>query len=255
MNEKISRVLEGGNMNSPILRGKFIYKSVTTATATIHELLKHVISKGIEWVPESFGVDTEGKHVLSYIEGDVPHDTPEWIWEERILLDIASRLRLWHDATHDFYYKNAQWLLENDEGHEVICHNDFAPYNCVFRNKQFTGLIDFDTCSPGSRLWDIAYTAYRFVPIRPTDDGQLYIELSPFSQQAMIDRLRRFLKAYSFNKKDFLYTEIQVLDKVVKRLKALSYWSACYGEQTRNREIIEHSKMYLLHADWVQNQL
>ena len=91
MNKKHDRVLEGGNMNPPILRGNFIYKDVTAATETIHELLKHVRSKGIDWVPESFGVDSDGKHVLSYIEGDVPHDNPEWIWEESLLLDIANR--------------------------------------------------------------------------------------------------------------------------------------------------------------------
>ncbi|MGC9156175.1 MAG: phosphotransferase [Ferrimicrobium sp.] len=48
---------------------------------------------------------------------------------------------------------------------EVICHNDFAPHNLVFDHGQIVGAIDFDYCSPGPRLWDIAYFATRTVPL------------------------------------------------------------------------------------------
>ena len=48
---------------------------------------------------------------------------------------------------------------------EVICHNDFAPYNLLFTGEEPTGVIDFDVASPGPRVWDLGYTAYRFVPL------------------------------------------------------------------------------------------
>ena len=48
---------------------------------------------------------------------------------------------------------------------EVICHNDFAPYNLMFEDGRLTGVIDLDLASPGPRVWDMAYTAYRFVPL------------------------------------------------------------------------------------------
>jgi Ser/Thr protein kinase RdoA (MazF antagonist) len=45
----------------------------------------------------------------------------------------------------------------------IIVHNDFAPYNHVFSDGGFVGAIDFDTCYPASREWDLAWTLYRYV--------------------------------------------------------------------------------------------
>jgi aminoglycoside phosphotransferase (APT) family kinase protein len=56
-------------------------------------------------------------------------------------------------------------LLEHVRARGVACHNDLAPYNMVFdAGHRFVGVIDFDTCSPGPRAWDLAYLAYRMVP-------------------------------------------------------------------------------------------
>ena len=46
----------------------------------------------------------------------------------------------------------------------MICHNDFATYNLIARDGRLVGAIDFDFASPGPRLWDLAYLAYRIVP-------------------------------------------------------------------------------------------
>ena len=47
----------------------------------------------------------------------------------------------------------------------MICHNDYAPYNLVFRDGRLVGVIDFETAAPGPRAWDLAYLAYRLVPL------------------------------------------------------------------------------------------
>lgn len=35
----------------------------------------------------------------------------------------------------------------------------------MFEDGTLTGVIDLDLASPGPRVWDMAYTAYRFVPL------------------------------------------------------------------------------------------
>lgn len=252
MDDRSNKLLSGGNMNSPILNNNLIYKEATAATNTIHELLCYVRAQGINWVPKSFGLNSEGKHVLSYIDGFVPQEIPGWIWNEDILKEVALILRQWHDVTVNFKYKKARWLLDNDEINEVICHNDFAPYNCVFKDKKFIGLIDFDVCSPGSRIWDIAYTSYRFIPLFPDKNKEKHSEVSPFSKEVMLNRLKIFLNAYSSDEKEFLYNEKEVIDKIEKRLKVLASWSESYGIQTKNQEIQNNAKMYLLHAKWIK---
>ena len=52
----------------------------------------------------------------------------------------------------------------------MICHNDFAPHNLVFHGGVLVGAIDFDTCSPGPRLGDLAYFATRAIPLSSGGD-------------------------------------------------------------------------------------
>ena len=56
------------------------------------------------------------------------------------------------------------WNFPHHEPAEVICHNDVAPYNMTFVDGHVSGLFDFDTASPGRRIWDLAYLAYRLAP-------------------------------------------------------------------------------------------
>jgi len=244
--------LNGGNMNVPLKKDNLIYKDAHKASETIHQLICHVRNKGITWIPESHGVNEDHKHVLTYIDGIVPHDTPDWLWNLDLLKDISIKLREWHDAAADFDYPESQWQLSNDEENEVICHSDFAPYNCVFKNRNFAGLIDFDVCAPGSRIWDISYTAYRFVPLLPCTAENSFTEISPFSEKEMIHRLGLFLESYSSGQKEYLYSVKDVIHKVQQRLEALSEWSRNFAAETDNEEILHHSRMYRYHAQWIR---
>jgi hypothetical protein len=251
--EENEEILTGGNMSSPIRTGNHIFKEATKATESIHQLLCHVKKKGLDWVPQSFGIDSKGRHELEFIEGVVPHDTPDWLWDRIILGEAAARIREWHNATPDFDLARTQWLMENHEPKEVICHNDFAPYNCVFRDNSLVGLIDFDVCSPGSRLWDLAYAAYRFVPLWPDRVLEPQWDISPFTIQEMQERLQFFLETYSREEKEFHYSPKELILKVQERLKTLSLWSKNFGEQKGNAEILDNARMYATHGDWVLN--
>jgi hypothetical protein len=125
-----------------------------------------VRARGIDWVPEPRARDEAGREVLGRLEGEVPaYPMPDWVWGDAVLVAAAALLRRLHDATLGFERPGARWRLRAHEPAEVICHNDFAPYNLVFRDRAPVAVIDFDTASPGPRAWDLAHLAYRLVPV------------------------------------------------------------------------------------------
>ncbi|MHB1511562.1 MAG: phosphotransferase [Acidimicrobiales bacterium] len=99
-------------------------------------------------------------------DGDVPtYPLPKWVWGDEVLCDGAQRLRRLHDASIGFPADGATWQSPVKIPAEVVCHNDFSPHNLVFDDGRIVGAIDFDFCSRGPRLWDIAYFATRIVPL------------------------------------------------------------------------------------------
>lgn len=88
------------------------------------------------------------------------------MWSDDVLIEIAKMLRLYHDSVHDFASDESWEPIDNTSPpFEVLCHNDFAIYNIIFRHKRPIGIIDFDVAGPGPRLWDIAYALYTCVPL------------------------------------------------------------------------------------------
>lgn len=244
-------ILNGGNMNSPKRIGDRVHRKATDSTETIHRLLNYVRNKGIDWVPIPFGINGNSEEVLSYIPGEVPHSMPSWVWEPKVIEDIAVAQRKWHDATEDFDYKSGKWQLTTNTKIEVICHNDFAPYNIVFENRKFKGVIDFDLCSPGSRLWDMAYTMYRFVPVMPTDKSEENDEISPFELEEIINRIRLFIESYSMGDNRYEYKLNEIIDMISIRLERISEWTYDYAKKINSIELMKNSRMYKRHSTWV----
>lgn len=250
-------VLEGGMMNSPVKKGNVVIRPCTASSATIHRLLRHARSRGLTWVPEPIALD-DTSETLSFIEGEVPHSMPSWIWNDATLINIARRMRQWHDATEDFSDPEAVWSFDTGEKQEVICHNDFAPYNCVYKNQTFEGLIDFDLCAPGTRLWDIAYTTYRFIPIMPvqstiTDGSTPEGEYSPYPLDDMFRRTDRFLAEYAQGNHLLLYTRDELLEKTARRITAVAEWTKRFAEETHNDVLRKNAIMYREHSTYIEN--
>lgn len=242
-------------MNTVVRAGDTVRRRAGPQTPTIHRLLSHVRSRGVLWVPEPLGFDEQGREVLSFISGDVPHDMPAWVWSEAVLTGVARALREWHDASASFDLAGAVWELPPRAPHEVVCHTDFAPYNCVFREARFAGAIDFDLCAPGPRLWDIAYTAYRFVPLMPPRDAADFDgagERSPFSLPEARERLEQLLDAYSAAGAPLRYERATVLATTVERLHAIADWTREFVRSTGSKELAGHAEMYTAHAEWLR---
>jgi Ser/Thr protein kinase RdoA (MazF antagonist) len=168
--------------------------------------------------------------------------------------DVGRALRQWHDASESFDREGATWHDERCPTGEVICHNDFAPYNLVFRGGSLVGAIDFDTCSPGSRLWDLAYAAYRFVPLMPPRDADVDDgggERSPFVPEEARLRLAAFLDAYAADDDAMRFAVPPLIDTVRQRLIVAAGWTERHARDTASSELAGHARMYRAHARWL----
>ena len=186
--------LSGGNMTAVVRVGDTVRRAAGPWTATIQAFMSHLHQAGFSMVPRPLGVDDRGREVISLLPGSVAtYPLPSFAWSEETLVAVAQALRAFHDASIGFLGRpGAAWQWPSHQPEEVVCHNDFAPYNLMFEDGVLTGVIDLDLASPGPRVWDMAYTAYRFVPL--TDPGN---PDAPFpGVPAQQRRLAMFCEAY-----------------------------------------------------------
>ncbi len=224
-----------------------VHRTAGAWTPSVHVLLKHLRSQGFMQAPEALGFDGEGKEILSYIKGEVGHDPLSLAARsEKALRSAAKLLRRYHDATVTFVAEHqGEWQLPDHPPIEVICHGDFAPYNCVFKKDEVIGIIDFDTAHPGSRLWDIAYTVYRFAPL------MLPSHLASFGAQAeQVERAKIFCQEYGL-------TDLsQLIPTIIERLQTLVRFmenQAKAGNAVFQKHIAEgHRELYLSDCEYIQ---
>lgn len=237
--------LAGGNMNAVQRIGDTVHRQAGPWTPTIHRLLDHLDSNGIDWLPKPLGFDDDGREVLTYVAGTVPnYPMPPWIWDDSVLVAAVEHLRAFHHATASFATRTSDmWQLAPHEPRDVICHNDFAPYNMVFDDRhELTGVIDCDTASPGSRVWDLAYLAYRLVPLTsPTNSDTPAVD-----QDERQRRLALLCTTYGHG-----ITTDSVVTTAVERLHDLSAFSD--ARASANAELAVHAQMYRDDAAWLDS--
>jgi Ser/Thr protein kinase RdoA (MazF antagonist) len=151
--------LIGGRVTAGVVRiGDTVHRPVTTRAPFVHALLQHLASRGFTGAPRVLGIDTAGREVLSFLPGTVPLDLGHF--SDAQLMGAARLLRQLHDATVDCALR---------AGHEVVCHGDASPCNCVFVDGVPTAFIDFDGAHAGSRLEDVGYAAWLWIDIGNND--------------------------------------------------------------------------------------
>jgi aminoglycoside phosphotransferase (APT) family kinase protein len=203
-------------------------------TANVHRLLEAYASAGIAETPRPLGFTADGRERLTFLPGDVPnYPMPAWVWDESVLRDAAELLRRLHDASEPLAGTRDGWRSPVREPAEVVCHNDFAPYNLVFTDGRLTGVIDFDYCSPGPRAWDLAYLAYRLVPLTG------WVEPDEPTEPERGRRLARLIDAYGLELRPS-----EVVAVVVDRLDALAEFSDEASVRLGNPELAEHAAGY-----------
>jgi hypothetical protein len=153
--------LTGGRVTAGVVRvGDTVRRPVSSDRSDVHGLLQHLEAQGFDAVPRSLGIDARNREILSFLPGDVPTDLGHYT--DTQLGAAAALLRRYHDATVGFGPVRAK-------GAEVMCHNDWGPPNAVFRDGLPYALIDFDTIAPGTRLWDLGYSAFSWLDLCDND--------------------------------------------------------------------------------------
>jgi hypothetical protein len=187
-------ILPGGDMTPVVRVGDTVRRAAGSWTPTVHAFMRHLRASGFDRVPEPLGIDNRGREIISLLPGaPATYPLPGFAWIDATLTAVAGTLRAFHDASLGFAPPDdAQWQWPSHEPAQVICHNDFGPYNLMFDDGELTGVIDLDLASPGPRVWDMAYAAYRFVPL--TDAANPDAPFLGVRQQAR--RLAAFCAAY-----------------------------------------------------------
>lgn len=170
--------LPGGNVGGATRIGATVRRPTGPWTPAVHALLGHLTRAGLVEVPEAYGVDERGREVLTYLPGrvlDVDTETAS----EVLLADAMRWLRRFHDVTCDRDLPGP-WRGTAASGPgegEIVCHNDFAPYNvsvstCA-EGERVVGVFDWDLAGPATRLEDLAFAAWNWVPLwRPVPPDQ-----------------------------------------------------------------------------------
>ena len=126
--------MTGGNVSNVYRSGDTVRREVKSDNINIRKLLKH-LEKEFLLCSKVLGVDEQGREVLSFIDGVAGHDPlKEYMCTHDVLKEIASMLRLYHDAVQDFSISDDWERMDNTPNNiEVVCHNDFAMYNIIFK--------------------------------------------------------------------------------------------------------------------------
>jgi Ser/Thr protein kinase RdoA (MazF antagonist) len=207
--------LKGGREGVIFKRNDTVVRPLNSWSPSIHLLLTHLQESGFDVAPRFLGVNG-GNEILSFVTGGTyNYPLVGAIGSECALKSAGQLLRKLHDHSQGFIDKydvnKFTWMLPTREPAEVICHGDFTPYNVSLNQNRVTGVFDFDTSHPGPRIWDLAFSAYCWAPLKANQEGQL-ADLS-----VQVKRTKIFCDAYGASKEQ----RSQLVATVVTRLRTL----------------------------------
>ena len=210
----------GGNLNSAVRVGDTVRRRTGPWTPAVHALLGYLEKREFP-APRVRGLDEQGREILGFIPGEVHTGTiealPERLTADEHLVAAAKLLRRYHDTVAGFRPPaEARWRLVSPTKPEVICHNDWSPWNALFQGGRFALMLDWDLAGPGTRVWDVANGAYSWAPLASGLGGDI-------DEKAR--RLKLFLDAYGLKeRKEVLSTlrlRVQHVGRFIKEQAAL----------------------------------
>jgi Ser/Thr protein kinase RdoA (MazF antagonist) len=243
--------MQGGGGRTIWKAGNTVRRAAGFWTPRVHEYLTFLSDNGFPHTPRPLEIQTQDEEILTFIPGEVGnYPLSEAIRSENALVSAARLLKRLHDCSVEFAFRNLDgWMFPPREPLEVVCHGDFAPYNCVFVRDQAVGVIDFDGAHPGPRLWDLAYAVYRFAPVTSPDNHDGF-----GSSREQLRRARLFCDTYGLALAD----RPNLPDMMIRRLETLvnfMYSEAERGNKTMQKNIDDgHAVLYRRDSEYIAQQ-
>lgn len=243
----MKKTLAGGRVDKIFKQADTVVRPANQWTKDVHDFLRYMESQGHHFVPTPITL-TDSEEIVSYMEGEVYNEPlPIIFFTDELLISAAKLLRDFHSIGADYIGRltgEEKWMLSSNEQVEVMCHGDFAPYNVTVIAGVANGLFDFDTLHPGSRMEDIAYAIYRWVPFYPEQK---------MNEGAMLDRLRLFIDTYGLTDSE----RKQLPEAMVARLQQLTDFMRSEAEKGNldfKRNIEDgHLDKYLSDLEYIRN--
>lgn len=191
--------LDGGKAGGAVRVGDTVRKVAGPWTPAVHALLSHLARTGFAGSPRPLGIDTRGREILSFLPGETVGTAlpwPGWVHAEGTLVQVARWLHRYHQAVAGFAPQGAIWRMGGQwRPGLIIGHNDAAPYNALWHDGRLAGFIDWDMAGPVPRDWDLAFTAFSWVPLH----ARHVVVREGFTDfAARSDRLLMFLDEYGW---------------------------------------------------------
>ncbi|TSD99932.1 phosphotransferase [Skermania sp. ID1734] len=192
--------LHGGWGGAVYRHGGTVRRKTGPWTPAVHELLRHLESVGFDGAPRVLGLDSDGREVLTFIDGETcasANGWPEWCRSDANVVRAARLIRRFHDAVESFRPSTELTWRGGRRGlrpGEIIGHNDVSLANLVADSAgRFHSIIDWDNAGPTTRRKDLAYAAWHVVGMHAPEHARYR---GWTHQPDIARRLRLFLDAY-----------------------------------------------------------
>src|ERR1700761_8301210 len=97
--------LDGGNAGGAVRVGETVRRPAGPWTPAVHALLRHLADGGFLGSPRPGGIDSQGREILTFVEGETVGSTlpwPAWTHTDHTLAEVARWMRRYHQAVSGF---------------------------------------------------------------------------------------------------------------------------------------------------------
>jgi hypothetical protein len=176
--------LVGGDVTEGLVRvGATIRRPALESSAAVQLLLAELEAAGFHRAPRHLGVDSHGRHVLSFIEGEVAgRPWPAWVADPERAASVAHLVRQYDDVAMGIGLPEWSMDLRHIEPpgtpasiagpSQFLAHLDITPENVVFRGGLAHALIDFDFARPATRVEEVGNLLLWWAAWMPEQDRE-----------------------------------------------------------------------------------